>query len=278
MRKDEEGRSSPDGAEAQEDEGGISFGDLAIWILIPAAGYFGGALYQAGFAYYYGLPIEVLTTDTIAVFEAFQSYIDLLFNHFSWTFVVILGFIAYLGLLRKPFYQRWGMLILTLAIAAFLVSFSLRPIAWAIIGFVVVIALQLYSWRFPAARSSSTNPFAVKMASIAVFLFSSLFAVGYGSAAYQKQYYVTDGKTHFVVLAFQGTDMVVVPLVDPKCKNAKDLPDTLQGYYFGDDVKIYSLGDADTPEFHLYDTDGLRDSATCGNPAAPGTWKDFFFI
>ncbi|MBV8600958.1 MAG: hypothetical protein JO359_05255 [Candidatus Eremiobacteraeota bacterium] len=272
--------ASSDGAEGHEDEsGGIAFGDLAIWILIPAAGYFGGVLYQAGFAYYYGLPVEVLNTESIAVFEAFQSYVDILFNHFTWTFVVILGFLIYLAILPKSFYQRWGAPILTLAVGAFLVSFSVRPITWALAGFIVVIALQLFAARFPTAHVSTVNPFAAKMAAIFIFLFASLFAVGYGSAYYQKQYYITDGKTHFVVLAFQGTDMVVVPLVDASCKNAKDLPETLQGYYFGDDVKIYSLGDADTPEFHLYDTDGLRDAGTCGSgPAPPQGWKDFFFI
>ena len=265
--------AKPDeGEDEQEISGGLAAGDLAIWILIPAAGYLGGALYQAGYAYYFGVPVETLSTESIAIFQAIQSYIDLLLNHFTARMALPLLFILYLAMLPRQFFVRWQIGILIYAIFVFLVSFSIRPWAWSLLGILLLLAARivpalLHALLHVPERSpvkSRINSGLLKAFSISLFLFSTLYAVGYASAYYQRQFYITDGEKRFVVLSFQSAQMLGVPLVDPKCRVAKELPDTLDGYFFGDDIKYWNLGDADTPEVHVFDTTGLRDANGCG--------------
>jgi len=41
------------------------------------------------------------------------------------------------------------------------------------------------------------------------------------------------------------------------------LPSTLRGYHFDQHIRVFTLGDADTPPFRLYQTDGLRPGKSC---------------
>ena len=73
--------------------------------------------------------------------------------------------------------------------------------------------------------------------------------------------------------------IIAATLIGPNCEPAKKLSDdTLTGYFFGDDIKVFTLGDADTPEFHLRNTDGLTDAAECGSAPEKPTWKDWVFL
>jgi hypothetical protein len=172
---------------------------------------------------------------------------------------------------------------------ALFVSFSIRPFAWAVACAAVLVVIQVIPVAkrrlrpdAPAKESRipqliATSPTAVKTLAIVAFFYATLFTVGFESARFETQFFVTDRDTRYVMLAINDKDAIAAELLDAKCKRVRSVPSTLEGYHFDEHVKVFTLGDSDTPPFRLYETDGLTSSKSCRRPvrseaAAPGFW------
>src|ERR1700730_5408921 len=123
--------------------GGIVPNDVLIWVLVPVLSYLAGALFQAGYNSYFGLPDVIVSADPVATFHASRRYVDLIAHHFSVPTAIPLAFLAYLTVLPGAFYRLHAIVVLALASTALFVSFSIRPMAWALLASVVLVALQV---------------------------------------------------------------------------------------------------------------------------------------
>jgi len=253
--------------------------DVLIWVLVPVLSYLAGALFQAGYNHYFGLPDVIVSSDPVATFHASRRYLDLIAHHFSVAIAIPLAFLVYLAVLPGAFYRQHAIVVLTLAAAALFVSFSIRPFAWAVACAAVLAAIQLIPLvkrrlrpDAPAGASRipqliATSPTAVKTLAIVSFFYATLFSAGHETARFETQFFVTDSGTRYVMLAINDKDAIAAELLDPKCKRVRSVPSTLEGYHFEEHIKVFTLGDTDTPPFRLYETDGLTSSKSCRPPA-----------
>jgi hypothetical protein len=261
----------------QQRQGGaaIVLNDVLIWVLVPALSYLAGALFQAGYNHYFDLPDEIVSADPVAIFHASRRYLDLVAHHFSVAIGIPLAFLIYLTALPANFYRRHAILVLVMASAALFVSFSIRPFVWALAGACILAAIQVIPIlerrlrpNAPARRVQlpqliTTSPIAVKTLAIVAFFYATLFSAGYESARFEQDFFITDRGTRYVMLALNDKDAIAVQLLDPQCRRVTSVPPTLDGYHFDEHVKVYTLGDTDTPPFQLYHTDGLTRSTNC---------------
>ena len=250
------------GHDASPRGGGIVLNDLLIWVLVPVLSYLAGALFQAGYNHYFGLPDLFVSADPVATFDAVHRYLELITQHFGWAVALPLAFLAYLTALPAAFYRQHAAVVLALAGSALFVSFGIRPYVWALACTVVLIAIQ---FRPASARPPLivTNPLAVKSLAIVAFFYATLFSAGFETGRYETEFFVTDHDTRYVVLAIDDKDAIAAELLDPQCRPVKQLPDRLIGFHFDQHIKVFTLGDTDTPPIRLYDTDGLTSSAAC---------------
>ena len=259
---------------ARRGSSGIALNDVLIWILIPALSYLAGALFQAGYNDYFGLPDELVSADPVAVFHASRRYLDLIVHHFSVAIAIPLVFVLGLTVLPSAFYRAHAVVVLALAGATLFISFGVRPFAWAIACTVILIAVQLFpivrarlrpeapAPRLP--RPLTTSPIAIKVLAIVTFFYATLFSAGRETARFETNFFVTDRTPRYVMLTINDKDVVAAELIDPSCKRIASMPrTTLHGYHFSQRFKVFALGDSDTPSFQVYETDGLTSSRTC---------------
>lgn len=269
-------RSAQHGASSSG--GGIALNDVLIWVLIPVLSYLAGALFQAGYNHYFGLPDVIVSADPVATFHASRRYLDLIANHFSAAIAIPLAFLVYLAALPGAFYRQHAIVVLALAAAALFVSFGIRPFAWALGCATFLVAIQVFPVverrlrpGAPLAKPRvpqliATSPTAVKTLAIVAFFYATLFSGGYESARFETQFFVTDRDTRYVMLAINDKDAIAAELLDAKCKRVKSMPSTFEGYHFDEHIKVFTLGDSDTPPFRLYETHGLTSSRSCRRP------------
>ena len=268
-------------ARAKGDGSGVAIGDVLIWVLIPALSYLAGALFQAGYNNYFGLPDEVLNSDPVATFHASRRYLDLIAHHFSPSIGITIAFLIYLAALPTGFYRAHAIVALVLAAGATFVSFSIRPFAWALASAAVLVAIQLSPL---AARQRpqlvSTSPTAVKALVIVAFFYATLFSAGNESARFATDFFITGGSSRYVILALNDKDAIAAELLGPTCARVTALPSYLEGYHFDRDIKAFTLGDTDTPKFQLFETNGLTSSAACatGRTRRTRSWIDAIWI
>jgi len=244
-------------------DSGIVLNDVLIWVLVPALSYLAGALFQAGYNHYFGLPDELVSADPVAIFQASRRYQDLILHHFSIAVAVPLALVAYLLFLPSWFYRAYGAVVLAMAGVVLCLSFGVRPYVWGLaVGLTLVVLQFLPHTR--RERLERTNPTAVKTLAIVAFLYATLFAAGYDSAAVEHDFFVSDHGERFVMLVMHDTVIIAAPLLDRDCKPVKVLPESLAGYHFDRRIKAFTLGDADTPAFRVYQTTGLT---PCGASA-----------
>ena len=254
---------------------GFSLNDILIWVLVPVLSYLAGTLFQAGYNHYFGLPDVLVSTDPIATFHASRRYLDLVIYHFSYATAIPLAFLVYLALLPSVFYRNFAIAVMAMAGAALFVSFSIRPWAWALVAVLILATIQLWPLivqrlhpgappREPAKpHLIVTSPVAVKTLAIVAFFYATLFAAGFDSARYATEYFITDRDPRYVMLSVNDKDVVAAELLDPQCKRPRAVPQELRGYHFDRHIRVFTLGDTDTPPFRLYLTDGLTSSVAC---------------
>jgi hypothetical protein len=249
------------------------------WVLIPALSYLAGAFFQAGYNHYFGLPDVIVSADPVAIFHASRRYLDLIAHHFSLAIGIPLAFLVYLTVLPGAVYRLHAIVVLALASAALFASFSIRPFAWALVSAAVLVAIQLIPILERLVRPDATvrehriphlittSPIAVKTLAIVAFFYATLFSAGYESARFETQFFVTDRDTRYVMLAINDKNVIAAELLDARCRRATAVPSTLRGYHFDARIRVFTLGDSDTPSFQLHDTDGLTSSNDCRRPA-----------
>jgi hypothetical protein len=256
------------------DGAGFSLNDILIWVLVPVLSYLAGALFQAGYSHYFGLPDVLVSTDPVATFHASRRYLELIIYHFSYATAIPLAFLVYLALLSNAFYRNHAIVVMAMAAAALFVSFSIRPWVWALAAALALATIQLRPLlaqrlgrgappREPKPHLVVTSPVAVKTLVIVAFLYATLFAAGFESARYETEYFITDRDPRYVMLSVNDKDVVAAELLDPQCKRPHAVPPELRGYHFDRHIRVFTLGDTDTPPFRLYRTDGLTSSAAC---------------
>jgi hypothetical protein len=253
--------------------------DVLIWVLVPVLSYLAGALFQAGYNHYFGLPDVIVSADPVATFHASRRYLDLIAHHFSSAIAIPLAFLVYLAVLPGAFYRQHAIVVLTLAAAALFISFSIRPFAWAPACGAVLVIIQVLPALERRLRAGApagkpripqliaTSPTAVKTLAIVAFFYATLFSAGYESARFETQFFVTDRDTRYVMLAINDKDAIAAELLDAHCKRVRSIPSTFEGYHFDEHIKVFTLGDSDTPPFRLYETDGLTSSKSCRRAA-----------
>ena len=258
--------------EESESSSGIALNDVLIWVLVPALSYLAGALFQAGYNSYFGLPDELANGDPVAIFHASRLYLGLIAYHFSFAIAIPLLFLLYLAILPREFYRAHTAIVLALAAAALVVSFSIRPYVWAIACTLVVVTLRAAPLLPPRLRlgaspseptAGGAHPIAVKTLAIVAFLYATFYSAGQQAARFQTEYFITDGKPRYVMLTIDDKGVVAAELLDARCKPAGALPPRLSGYHFARQFKVLSLGDSDAPSFHTYETDGLAPATSC---------------
>jgi hypothetical protein len=98
---------------ASSSGGGIVLNDVLIWVLVPVLTYLAGALFQAGYNHYFGLPDVIVSADPVATFHASRRYLDLITHHFSPATAIPLAFLVYLAVLPGAFYRQHAIVVLT---------------------------------------------------------------------------------------------------------------------------------------------------------------------
>ena len=251
-------------------------------MLIPALSYLAGTLFQAGYNHYFGFPDEVVSTDPIATFHASRRYLDLVAHHFSPGIGIPLAFLVYVAALPATFYRAHAILVLSLTAVALFLSFSIHPFVWAAAATIALLLVQFLPFGKRGGivpQLVDTSPTAVKALAVVGFFYATLFSGGYASARYQTEFFITAGSSRYVVLTISDKVAIALELRDQHCGRVTALPQRLEGYHFDRHVKAFTLGDADTPQFQLYETDGLKPSSACAIPAQrAGAWTDAIWI
>ncbi len=261
----------PQRRQQAEGGGGIALNDVLIWVLIPALSYLAGALFQAGYNHYFDLPDALVSADPVAIFQAARRYLELIASHFSVAIAIPLAFLIYLTVLPSEFYRRHAILVLVMAAVALLISFSIRPFAWAIVAAAVLVAVQLVAPKNVHVRQLNvTSPVAVKTLAIVAFFYATLFSAGYESARYETLFFVTDHDPRYVMLALNDKDAIAAELLDAHCKRVTSVPSYMQDYHFDQHIRAFTLGDTDTPPFKLYASNGLKPAKACASPDQSG--------